>query len=190
MEYASHLPEAAPVAAKELLHLGGRAAVDQALSRLVRRGKLMRAGRGIYVRLVESRFGIRPPVASRVVEAIARQRGESVAPNGAAAANELGLTTQVPVREVYLTSGRSRRFRVGAQMIELRHASAWQLILPGRPAGAAIRALAWLGPKRAGGALQTIHQKLPPSEIKALLEARAGLPTWMAQGVSAFVNSR
>lgn len=67
---------------------------------------LMRAGRGIYVRPVESRFGTRPPVASKVVEAIAAQWGESVALHGAAAANELGLTTQVPVREVYLTSGR------------------------------------------------------------------------------------
>ena len=47
MEHGNGLPEGTPVAAKELLHLGSRAAVDQALSRLVRRGSLMRAGRGI-----------------------------------------------------------------------------------------------------------------------------------------------
>jgi hypothetical protein len=97
----------------------------------------MRAGRGIYIRPVESRFGTRPPVASKIVEAIAAQWGESVAPHGAAAANELGLTTQVPVREVYLTSGRSRRLKLGAQVVELRHVPAWQLVLPGSPAGAA-----------------------------------------------------
>ena len=57
MEHGNGLPEGTPVVAKELLHLGSRAAVDQALSRLVRRGTLMRAGRGIYVRPVESRFG-------------------------------------------------------------------------------------------------------------------------------------
>jgi len=148
MEHASGLPEGTPLAAKELLHLGSRAAVDQALSRLARLGSLMRAGRGLYIRPIESRFGTRAPVASKVVEAIAAQRGESVAPHGAAAANELGLTTQVPVREVYLTSGRSRRLQLGAQVIELRHVPAWQLVLLGRPAGAAIRALAWLGRKR------------------------------------------
>src|SRR5271165_5950634 len=49
MEHGNGLPEGTPVVAKELLHLGSRAAVDQALSRLVRRGTLMRAGRGIYV---------------------------------------------------------------------------------------------------------------------------------------------
>jgi len=52
MEYVNGLPEGTPVAAKELLHLGRRAAVDQALSRLVRRTSLMRAGRGIYIRPV------------------------------------------------------------------------------------------------------------------------------------------
>ena len=105
MEYVNGLSEGTPVAAKELLHLGRRAAVDQALSRLVRRASLMRAGRGIYIRPVESRFGTRPPAASKVIEGIAAQRGESMVPHGAAAANELGLTTQVPVREMYLTSG-------------------------------------------------------------------------------------
>ena len=36
MERASTLPEGAPIAAKSLLHLGSRAAVDQALSRLMK----------------------------------------------------------------------------------------------------------------------------------------------------------
>lgn len=39
------LPEAATLSARELLHLGERAAVDQALSLLVRRGELMRVRR-------------------------------------------------------------------------------------------------------------------------------------------------
>ena len=188
MQHASGLPEGTPLAAKELLHLGSRTAVDQALSRLARLGSLMRVGRGVYLRPIKSRFGMRPPVSSEVVEAIAAQRGESVAPHGAAAANELGLTTQVPVREVYLTSGRSRRLQLGAQVIELRHVPAWQLVLLGRPAGAAIRALAWLGPKRASEALRTLQRKLPPTELQAVVAARAGLPTWMAQEVSALAN--
>src|SRR5260370_34904332 len=97
MEHGNGLPEGTPVVAKELLHLGSRAAVDQALSRLVRRGTLMRAGRGIYVRPIEIRFGTRPPVASKVVDAIPAHRGERVAPHAAAAANEPALTPQVPL---------------------------------------------------------------------------------------------
>jgi hypothetical protein len=59
------------------------------------------------------------------------------------------LTTQVPVRSVYLTSGRSRKMHLGKQVVELRHAPRWQLALANRPAGEAVRALAWLGPERA-----------------------------------------
>ena len=43
LEHARRLPEGTPVAAKSLLHLGNRAAVDQALSRLAERGQLLRA---------------------------------------------------------------------------------------------------------------------------------------------------
>ena len=56
---AKTLPEGALISAKELLHLGNRAAIDQALSRLGRSMKLMRVGHGLYVRPVQSRFGVR-----------------------------------------------------------------------------------------------------------------------------------
>lgn len=84
MERARTLPEGTAVAAKALLHLGSRAAVDQALSRLVRRGRLLRAGRGFYIRPIESRFGVWTPAVEKVVRAVSEQRGEVVASSGAA----------------------------------------------------------------------------------------------------------
>ncbi|MBX9600285.1 MAG: type IV toxin-antitoxin system AbiEi family antitoxin domain-containing protein [Bryobacteraceae bacterium] len=177
-------PEGVPVAAKELLHLGTRAAVDQTLSRLVRRGSLIRVGRGLYVRPVQGRFGVRPPEPATVVQAMVEHRGESIVPHGAAAANELGLTTQVPVREVYLTSGPTRKLKLGNQVVELRHAPAWQLALPGRKAGALIRALAWLGPEQSSQAIEAARGKLTESEQNAVLGLRRMLPTWMARQVS------
>ena len=187
LEHAAGLPEGTPLAAKQLLHLGSRAAVDQALSRLVRRGTLFRAGRGIYVRPVESTFGTRSPSTVKMVEGLANQRGETIVAHGAAAANTLGLTTQVPMRAIYLTSGRSRHLKLGAQTVEFRHAPIWQLILPGRVAGDVVRALAWLGPEKAGEAIGKLRTKLPPSELEEVAAARARLPTWMAQEVSALV---
>lgn len=184
IDYIAKTPEGVPVTAKELLHLGTRAAVDQTLSRLVRRGGLIRVGRGLYVRPIEGRFGVRPPVPAMVVQAIAEQRGESVVPHGAAAANELGLTTQVPVREVYLTSGPTRKLKLGSQVVELCHAPVWQLALPGRKGGALIRALAWLGPEQAGNAIEAVRGKLLESERSAVLELRRILPTWLAEQVS------
>jgi hypothetical protein len=187
LEHASRLPEGTPLAAKELLHLGNRAAVDQVLSRLVGRGALLRAGRGIYVRPVESSFGTRAPSTLKMVEGLANHSGETIVSHGAAAANALGLTTQVPMRAVFLTSGRSRQLNLGAQMVELRHAPIWQLIFPGRAAGDVVRALAWLGQEKAAGAIQKLRSKLPSSELEEVASARARLPTWMAQEVSALV---
>jgi hypothetical protein len=188
LKLAQKQPEGGSLSAKALLHLGSRAAVDQALSRLVRRGNLMRAGRGIYVRPVQGKFGTRPPSAATLVQTLSTQRGETIAPHGAAAANALGLTTQVPAREVYLTSGRSRQLRLGAQTVELRHAPPWQLLLPQRRAGEALRALAWLGPEHAADALQALLRKLSRSELHELAAVRPRLPTWMAQQVSAIAG--
>jgi len=187
LEFASRLPEGTPLAAKELLHLGSRAAIDQVLSRLVGRGTLLRAGRGVYVLPVESRFGTRAPSTVKMVAGLANQRGETIVSHGAAAANALGLTTQVPMRAVYLTSGRSRQLKLGAQTVEFRHAPIWQLIFPGRAAGDVVRALAWLGPEKAAEAIQKLRSKLPSSELEEVASARARLPTWMAQEVSALV---
>lgn len=75
LTHAKGLPEGTPVAAKSLLHLGKRAAVDQALSRLSERGYLIRAGRGVYFLPITSRFGTRAPSVEKAVEALASQRG-------------------------------------------------------------------------------------------------------------------
>ncbi|HEX2529415.1 MAG TPA: DUF6088 family protein [Geminicoccus sp.] len=184
LEYAGQQPEGTALTTKGLLHLGSRVAVDQALSRLVRRGRLLRASRGLYVLPVESRFGVRTPAVEQVVESMAAQKGEVVASHGAAAANALGLTTQVPVRSVYLTSGRSRTLAVGKQTVELRHAPRWQLALARRPAGDVVRALAWLGPEKAEAALQTLKRKLSPSAFRELASIAPQLPTWLARTVA------
>lgn len=181
LEHATGLPEGAPVGAKSFLHLGSRAAVDQALSRLAARGALLRAGRGVYVRPVTSRFGERAPSVEQAVEAFAVQRGETIVPSGAAAANRLGLTTQVPVRSVYLTSGRSRTMTFGKQVVELRHAPRWQFAMADRPAGEAVRALAWVGPEQAEHAVQTLKHKLSRPAFTELVAAAPQMPSWLAR---------
>lgn len=159
--------------------MGNRAAVDQALSRLHERGELVQAGREVYLKAIKSRFGIRPPTVEQAIEAVAHQRGEVIVSNGAAAANSLGLSTQVPVRSIYFTSGRSRTMTVGSQTVELKHVTRWQLALRNKPAGLAVRALAWLGPQKAEEALLSIKRKLSAeafSELVARPSFPAGLP--------------
>ena len=184
LEYASEEAEGVPLTSKALLHLGSRAAVDQALWRLAASHRLLRVGRGLYVRPEKTRFGMRPPATEDVVRGIEERQGETVVPHGAAEANSLGLTTQVPVREIFLTSGRTRNLNLGGREVELRHAPAWQLVLAHRVAGAAVRALSWAGRERAREVVSALRGKLSPGDVRELLAARSRLPTWMAREVS------
>ena len=184
LRHAQSLPEGGVLSPKEFLHLGSRAAIDQAFSRLARAGKLLRVSRGTYAAPVSGRFGPRAPAAGRVVEAMAEQRGEIIVPHGASAANSLGLTRQVPIREVYLTSGRTRRLKFGRSEVLVKHAPGWMLVLGARPAGAAVRALAWIGPAQAAKSLEALRRTLPTSEWNALASARGVLPGWMAEAIS------
>lgn len=178
------LPEGTVLSAGTFLTLGKRAAVDQALSRLAETGVLMRIQRGCYVRPVRTRFGTRAPSPETVVEALAAESGETIVSNGAVAANALGLSTQVPVRSVFLTSGRTRRLTLGKQVVEINHVDRWQLCAPNRAAGQAIRALAWLGPEQAPQAAVRLREMLPESEKRLLVSACAGFPAWLAITVS------
>jgi len=188
MQVATTLPEGVPLAAKGLLHLGSRAAVDQTLSRLAARGELIRAGRGIYMRPVQTRFGPRSPSAEQAIEALAAQRGETIVPSGASAANALGLTTQVPVQSVYLTSGRSRVLSLGRQVIELRHAPRWQLAFGNKTTGQVVRALSWLGPEQATGALPILRSKLTDTAKMELITVAPQFPTWLARLIGKLVH--
>ena len=185
MEHAEALPEATPICPGALLHLGNRAAVDQALSRLARSSKLMRICQGVYMRPIETRFGWRGPNVFKALKSLSDLWGEIIVPCGGAAANYLGLTTQNPVRMVYLTSGRSRRLHFGTNMVELRHAPRWQLAAPHRKAGTLIRALSWLGPEEVEDGLDAALPQFSSDELADLAAARAVMPNWMAVSVSA-----
>lgn len=181
--HAQSLPEGGVLSPKEFLHLGSREAVDQAFSRLAKAGTLLRVARGTYALPVSSRFGTRAPAPEKVVEALAARHGETVVPHGAAAANALGLTQQVPIREAYMTSGRARTVRLGRSEVAIMHAPNWMMALGPTPAGAAVRALAWMGPSQVRESVATVRQSLSAAEWQTLTARRAALPSWMARAI-------
>lgn len=183
--FAASLTEGQPLTARALQAMGTRAAIDQALSRMARRGTLLRVSRGLYVLPRQTRFGSVPPEPAKVVEEIAKARGVRVARSGASAANELGLTRQVPIRQVFLTSGKSLRLLIGKQEVELRHAPSWQLAYAGSRTGAALRALEWMGPAHAGSSVEQLKRLLPVAERREMSSAIGGrMPQWMTAAVS------
>ena len=171
-----------PIPTSRLLRYGTRAAVDQALSRLVGSGFIERVTRGVYYRPKISRLvGSVPPEPQAVVKALTESRGESITMHGAEAARQLGLSTQAPMSPVFLTSGRSRTMHMGKWAMRLQHASPKELALAGRPAGTALSALRYLGPKYVTPQVITqVRSSLPESEFAFLRAETTVMPGWLS----------
>lgn len=177
------LPEGALIRSLDLEHLLNRDQAARQLSRLARRGRLMRVARGIYVAMTASRFGPVPPPVDKVVQSLANITGRTVVRHGAAVANALGLTTQVPVRQIYLTDGWARILSIGKQVIEIRRAPKWMLMLGNCLAGDVVRALEWLGQNLAEQAIAKLVGRIGQDDWNAVLEARTQLPSWMVMAI-------
>lgn len=183
------LPEGEVLTPGTFLHLGARTAVQRELSRLVVGGKLFRVARGFYVSAIDSRFGVRPPAPELIVRSLAKALGELIVVTGASAAHKWGLTTQVPVRYVFLTTGRSRELQVGKSIVSIRHAPPWLMALGPTGAGDAVRVLEWLGPAWADNAVSRLHQLLSDSEWAALVGAQSSFPAWIESAIRAHLAS-
>ena len=183
LEAAKSLPEGGTVSPREFLHLGSRAAVDQAFCRLTQDGELLRVGRGLYTAPVSSTYGKRAPTPEKVLNALEEQTGETFVPHGASEANRLGLTTQSPIRRVYLSSGPRRELTLGKNSVSVEHLPSASFFLNKGEAAAAARAIQWLGPAAAPRALRALHRSLSPETWSALVKARRRFPAWMAEAV-------
>ena len=169
--------------AKDLMDLGTRAAIDQALRRLSLAGTIRKVARGLYDYPQSSALiGTRAPTAQAVAKAAARARGAQIRPTGAVAANALGLSTQVPARAEYITDGPTRQLRVGGRHIKLKRVSPKRLALPAG-AGALIEALRYLGHdavrKLSDADIQRVSEALNAPDIRTLRNAMHHAPDWM-----------
>lgn len=174
----------------DFLDVATRAAVDQALSRLVKNGKLRRLARGLYdFPKVHPKLGQLSPAPDDVAHALARETGSLVQIAGARAANALGLTTQVPAKNTYLTDGPSRRVVLGKRVVDLRHASPKHLIAPGSPAGTVVQALRHVGPARAADVAQVASRQLSAGDKKMLASSAVRAPAWMRPTLVSIANA-
>lgn len=182
------IPLGTPFTPREFISLGNRINVGKILERLTLAGKIKRVRRGIYICPKFSRYvGEVPPSIYEVLQTITATTGETLQVQGAEAARQLGLSTQAPVRESFLTSGRSRKIVINNQEVKLRHVSPKKLVLAGTQAGIALTALWYLGKEEVTiRTLETIESRLEAKEFQALLNHKKLMPAWMATVVSRY----
>lgn len=120
-EYLATLPEEQPFPSNALRRIASTDNIRQILNRLVKVGEPMRLARGVFAKPRHTKSGIILPSARATVETLAKSRGETVAIQGAEAARQLQLTTQVPLRTIFYTSGNSRTLKIANRIVELKH---------------------------------------------------------------------
>jgi len=134
----------------------------------------------MFVRPKENRFiGNVMPDATKIVEVLAREHGETIQVHGAEAARRFKLSTQVPTMPVFLTSGPTRELKIGKLTIKLKHASHRKLHLAGKRAGLALSALWYLGKDNVNSnVISAIHEGLTEKEFENL--KHTDMPAWMS----------
>lgn len=162
--------------------LGSRDAVASALKRYKQSGVIRPLARGLYdYPRIDTDLGMLAPSSDDIAKALAGRDALRLQPFGAYAANLLGLSTQVPLRIVYLTDGRSRTVHVGNRQIILRQTSPRNMATAGKSSGMVIQALRHIGKEQVNAEhIATLERRLDDAALKQLMKDIHYAPGWIA----------
>lgn len=161
------------------------ASVDNAnavLSRMAKRGDIMRAMRGVYAKpkRVEELDADVPPSPDAVAHAIARNNKWVIAPSGDTALNRLGLDTQVPAVYEYVSSGPYKTYQYGKFAIVMKHRANRDLLDCSPITRLVIQALKALGKDAADEDVAThIAARLSNEDVEALYDETRNSTAWV-----------
>ncbi len=170
---------------KDFLDLGTRGSIDMALTRLVQANQIRRIGRGLYdYPKLHDKLGALTPDADTIAQAVATQSGDKLSSSGAQAANRLGISTQVPAKTSYATSGQTRVKKVAGRTIALKRSRAPILDDASPDANAVLQLLAHVGKDKIDNDLiQRLSAQIDDRDFKALTKAQPLMPGWMSDAV-------
>jgi hypothetical protein len=181
-EHIKQAPLGKPILASSLNGIASPDNIRQILSRMVKNGEIERVARGIFVRPKKIAYlGKVLPESEEIAKAVAETTGEIIVPNGAEAARLLHLSTQVPMKPIFYTSGNTRHIKVKNLEITLKHITPRKLVKPGTPVGLVIAALWYLGKSNVNEhVIEKIKHQLKPKQFAELFKHTSQMPGWMA----------
>jgi hypothetical protein len=119
--------------------------VTKLLAVFEKEGLITRIAKGVYVKVRKTRFGILYPSAFELVSQIAKRDKAVIIPSGATAANRLGFSTQVPMNTSFLTTGSSRKLKLGNRTVTLKHGAPKNFAFRGKLMRELVQALRSIG---------------------------------------------
>jgi hypothetical protein len=122
--------------------LGSSEAIRLSLHRLEKEKRITRVAQGIYVRPIISQYiGEVLPSAEEVAKGIAKRDRIRIVPTGVYALSALGLSTQVPMKLVFLSDGAARVVKIGKRTIKFKKTTPKSLLAKGKISSLVIQAL-------------------------------------------------
>ena len=155
--------------------------VGGTLAELTKEGLLVKLAQGIYAKPRKSRFGLVLPSVDKIVQAIATRDNAEVLPSGMTALNVLGLSTQVPMKYSYLTTGSERTINLENQEIRLKRGVPKNFCYKTKLIALLVQALKALKQQNVGQEeIQTIRSLISKEPDKTALAKDVDMmPIWM-----------
>ena len=145
-------------------------------------GTIRQLARGLYdFPKNDEQLGTLQPSTDDIARAVAGRDATRLQPSGAYAANLLGLSTQVPMKVVYLTDGHARTIQVGNRQIVLKHTTPRNMATAGKTSGLVIQALRHLGQKSVDEqVIAQLDRRLDDKARRQLIKDIRYTPAWTA----------
>jgi len=175
------LPKGSVLFVDDFLDYGNPESVKKALLRLKEKKILVRLAHGIYLYpKSDKELGILFPSTDEIAKAIARRDKARIVPTGIQALNKLGLSTQVPLKAVYLTDGAARSIKIGKRTITFVNTSPKNLLAKGEISCLVIQALKTIGQKNVDdGILSNLQTILKKEKKENILNDAKLSPAWI-----------
>lgn len=178
--------------ANDFLSYGQHDAVRQALTRLTKEGSIRRVLHGVYDKPIYSTIlkEFSAPSPHKVALALARKYNWQISISGDAALNMLGLSTQIPAKWDYVSSGPYKKFIIGTIIIEFHHRSDTQMVSKSSKTLLIIQALKKLRTdSNREEMIINIKNILSSKEKKRLLRESNAVPFWMHKTIKSICNN-
>jgi len=166
---------------EDFLDYGNPESIKKALLRLKEKEILVRLAHGIYLYpKIDKELGVLFPSTEDIAKAIARRDKARIVPTGVHALNKLGLSTQVPMKVVYLTDGATRSIKVGKRTITFNNTSPKNLLTKGEISSLVIQALKTIGQAKVDDETITkIQNLLKKEDTQNVINDAKLAPAWI-----------
>lgn len=164
--------------------------VRQVLSRLENEHLIERLAQGIYIKpKIDPVLGIIYPSTEEVAKEIAKRDKAHIAPTGVMALYLLGLTTQVPLKAVYLTDGSQREIKIEKRTIKFKRTVPKSFAIKDELLFLTVQAFKEIGQKEITPKfLQIIQHSIQKIDPKVLADQLRYAPVWIQKEIRKYVD--